>query len=80
MTINSPGPLQSRPVCPLDLLEEVRSQIKAPNFLHLIEDGDHSVRITKRELQAGGKTQENVDQRILAAISKFVREDIARSA
>jgi hypothetical protein len=43
------------PVCPLDLLEEVRSQIKAPNFLHLVEDGDHSLQLTKRELQAGGK-------------------------
>lgn len=67
------------PVCPLDLLEEVRSQMKATNFLHLVEDGNHSLRLTKRELQAGGKTQENVDQRILAAISKFVHENIARS-
>jgi hypothetical protein len=53
--------------------------MKAPNFLHLVEDGDHSLRLTKRELQAGGKMQENVDQRILAAISKFVHENIARS-
>jgi len=60
------------PLCPLDLLEEVRSQMKAPNFLHLVDDGDHSLGLTKRGLQAAGETQDAVDQRILAAISKFV--------
>jgi hypothetical protein len=67
------------PLCPLDLLEVVRSQMKAPNFLHLIQDGDHSLRVPKRELQARGETQDDLDQRILAAISKFVNEKIARS-
>jgi uncharacterized protein len=60
------------PLCPLDLLEEVRSQMKAPNSLHLVENGDHSLRPTKRGLQAVGETQNDVDQRILAAINKFV--------
>ncbi len=60
------------PLCPLDLLEEVRSQMKAPNFLHLVDDGDHSLGLAKRGLQAAGETQDAVDQRILAAISKFV--------
>jgi hypothetical protein len=39
-----------------------------------VEGGDHSLRLTKRELQAAGETQEDVDQRILAAIQKFVNE------
>jgi predicted alpha/beta-hydrolase family hydrolase len=60
------------PLCPLDLLEEVRSQMKAPNSLHLVEDGDHSLRLTKRGLQVAGETQNDVDQRILAAINEFV--------
>ncbi len=59
-------------LCPLDLLEEVRSQMKAPNSLQPVEDGDHSLRLTKRGLQAAGETQDNVDQRILAAINEFV--------
>jgi len=59
-------------LCPLDLLEEVRSQMKVPNFLHLVEDGDHSLRLTKRRLQVGGETQDSVDQGILAAIRQFV--------
>src|SRR6266480_8029696 len=60
------------PLCPLDLLEEVRSQMKVPNFLYLVEDGDHSLRLTKRRLQVGGETQDSVDQGILAAIRQFV--------
>jgi len=67
------------PLCPLDLLEEVRSQMKAPNSLHLVENGDHSLRLTKRGLQAAGETQNDVDQRILAAINKLVQEAYARS-
>jgi predicted alpha/beta-hydrolase family hydrolase len=60
------------PLCPLDLLNEVRKQMTAPNSLHLVEGGDHSLRLMKRELQAAGETQDDVDQRILAAINKFV--------
>jgi predicted alpha/beta-hydrolase family hydrolase len=60
------------PLCPLDLLEEVRSQMRAPNFLHLVENGDHSLRLTRRGLQAAGEMQDDVDQRTLAAIGTFV--------
>ena len=63
------------PLCPLDLLDEVRSQMKAPNSLHLVGDGDHSLRLTKRGLHAAGETQDDVDQRILAAIGTFVKEN-----
>jgi predicted alpha/beta-hydrolase family hydrolase len=62
------------PLCPLDLLNEVRKQMVAPNSLHLVEGGDHSLRLTKRELQTAGETQNDVDQRILATINKFVNE------
>jgi predicted alpha/beta-hydrolase family hydrolase len=60
------------PFCPLDLFGRVRAQMKAPNFLHIVEGGDHSLVVAKRRLQATGTTQENVDQRILEAISEFV--------
>ena len=62
------------PLCPLDLLNEVRQQMTASNSLHLVEGGDHSLRLTKRELQTAGETQAAVDDKILAAISKFVNE------
>jgi len=58
-------------LCPLDLLERVRAEMKAPNFLHVVEGGDHSLRVPKRKLQATGKTQEDVDQRIFEAIAEL---------
>lgn len=59
-------------LCPLDLLERVRAEMKAPNFLYVVEGGDHSLRVPKRQLQATGETQENVDQRIFQAIADFI--------
>ena len=59
-------------LCPLDLLERVRSEMKAPNFLDIVEGGEHSLRVSKHQLQAAGETQNEVDQRILQAISGFV--------
>src|SRR6266487_567139 len=59
-------------LCPLDLLESVRAKMEAPNFLYLVKEGDHSLAVAKRQLRAAGETQEDVDQRILEAISGFV--------
>lgn len=59
-------------LCPLDLLDQVRAGMKAPNFLHVVEGGDHSLRVPKRQLQATGETQEHVDHEILNAIIGFV--------
>jgi len=59
-------------LCPLDLLERVRGEIKAPNCLHVVEGGDHSLRVPKRQLQTTGETQPDIDQRILSAIAGFV--------
>jgi len=56
----------------LDLLERVRAEMKAQNVLHVVEGGDHSLRVPKRQLQAIGKTQEDVDQRILERVTGFV--------
>ena len=58
-------------LCPLDLLEHVRSEMKTENILHVVEGGDHSLRVLKRQLAATGETQENVDQKIAAAIATF---------
>ena len=59
-------------LCPLDLLESVRAEMTAPNFLHIVEGGDHSLRVPKRQLQATNKPQDEVDQGILQAIVGFV--------
>jgi predicted alpha/beta-hydrolase family hydrolase len=59
-------------LCPLDLLRKVIGEMKAETFLHVVEGGDHSLLAPKRQLQKAGETQEEVDQRILAAIAQFV--------
>ena len=60
------------PLCPLDLLEEVGTRMTAPNFLHVVQDGDHSLLVTKRALKMAGETQEDVDLRAANAIAKFI--------
>ncbi len=59
-------------LCPLDLLEKVRAEMTASNTLHIVESGDHSLGVTKTQLRAAGETQEDVDRRILAVITRFV--------
>ena len=58
-------------LCPLDLLEQVRAQMTAENSMHVVEEGDHSLLVTKRALKAKGETQDDVDQRIGDAIFGF---------
>jgi predicted alpha/beta-hydrolase family hydrolase len=60
------------PLCPLDLLENIRREMTAPNFLHVVEGGDHSLIVTKTQLKAAGETQDQVDDRVLAAVAQFV--------
>src|SRR6266487_769727 len=67
-------------LCPLDLLDRVRAEMTAPNFLHIVEGGDHSLRVPKRQLQATNKTQDEIDQGILQAIAGFVEGLTIRSA
>ena len=59
-------------LCPLDLLERVRLEMKVSNFQHFVEGGDHSLIVPKRQLQAKGETQEDVDHAIVEAIEGFL--------
>src|SRR5437879_3281314 len=58
------------PLCPLELLETVRGEMIAPNFLHVVEGGDHSLLVRKKDLAS--ETQEDVDQRTAGAIGDCV--------
>ena len=61
------------PLCPLDLLAEVRAAMIAPNDLYIVEGGDHSLMVKKSDLASRGETQEEVEQKILARVAEFVR-------
>jgi predicted alpha/beta-hydrolase family hydrolase len=59
-------------LCPLDLLEGVRKRMHAPNDLHLVDGGDHSLTVSATKLKAAGETQADSDARVLAAIKRFL--------
>lgn len=61
------------PLCPLDLLEKVRAEMKAPSTLHVVEGGDHSLGVTKRDLKAAGQMQNDIERGILQSINHFVQ-------
>jgi len=43
-------------LCPLDRLAAVRKSMSAPNDLHVVAGGDHSLRAAARALAAQGRT------------------------
>ena len=59
-------------LCPLDLLDEVRCRMKAPSELFIVEAGDHSLQVTRTHLKQSGESQEDVDERIFAAVQRFL--------
>lgn len=60
------------PLCPLQLLSEVRTQMKTPNELHVVETGDHSLQATRAYLKQQGLNQEQLDEQVLQRIAQFV--------
>lgn len=59
-------------LCPLDLLQKVIGAMQVEPSLYVVEGGDHSLQVSKRQLQKTGETQEEIDQRAVAAIAQFV--------
>jgi hypothetical protein len=43
----------------------------APNELHIVRGGDHSLLVSKSVLKASGQTQEIVDEEIFGKIAAF---------
>jgi predicted alpha/beta-hydrolase family hydrolase len=60
------------PLCPLELLADVRQAMRAPNELHVVEHGNHSLEVSKGELKRSGRTQADVNREILSVIRAFV--------
>jgi len=60
------------PLCPLDDLAAVRAKMTAPNQLHVVEGGDHSLEVGARERKAAGLTQDDLDGVLLVVIRDFL--------
>ena len=59
------------PLCPLDLLGEVRARMTAPSTLLIVDGGDHSLAVSAAARKARGETQADSDARVLEAIRSF---------
>lgn len=60
-------------MCPPEQLAEVRKRMRAPNELHSIEGGDHSLQVRKRQLAEQKMTQAAIDESVAESIARFVR-------
>jgi predicted alpha/beta-hydrolase family hydrolase len=56
------------PFCPLPTLENVRANLKAPNDLYVVEDGDHSLKVRK----SSGRSTAEAWAEAVAAIDEWV--------
>jgi uncharacterized protein len=61
-------------LCPLDDLERVRGQMRAPSQLFVVDGGDHSLAVRKKAPAGAPGTQQDWDARLLAAIRAFFTE------
>lgn len=61
-------------LCPLELLKDVQTRMRATSRLHVVEGGDHSLAVTKTALGRAKKTQADVDGQIVLEIERFLGE------
>ena len=59
-------------LCPLNELADVRKQMSAPNALHVVEGGDHSLVLPKSAAKKSPNAQADADAAILDAIRAFL--------
>lgn len=67
-------------MAPLPQLAEVRARMQAPNELHVVEDGDHSLLVTQGRLKARSTSQEQIDAEIVTALDSFTRRHLPTPA
>jgi predicted alpha/beta-hydrolase family hydrolase len=60
-------------LCPLERLEAVRKRMAATNPLHVVQGGDHSLRVSVRGLKEQGRTQSEVDAEIARTVNEFLQ-------
>jgi predicted alpha/beta-hydrolase family hydrolase len=61
-------------MCPVADLQALRKRMQAPNELHLVEGGDHSLKVTSTMLRATGLSQDGVFEGVVDAIARFLNQ------
>ncbi|HZN91995.1 MAG TPA: alpha/beta family hydrolase, partial [Myxococcales bacterium] len=59
-------------LCPLPLLAGVRERMTAPNELHVVEGGNHSLEVGARRLKEQGLTARGVEAAALEVVTGFL--------
>jgi predicted alpha/beta-hydrolase family hydrolase len=59
-------------LCPIERLNAVRKRMSARNELHIVQGGDHSLRVSARALSEQGRTQSEIDAEIVQTVSGFL--------
>ncbi|GAV65786.1 Abhydrolase_5 domain-containing protein [Cephalotus follicularis] len=66
-------------LCPLERLEAICKKMKSLNGLHVVDGGDHSLKIGKKHLQVKGSTQDEAEDVAVQAIAAFVSRALGGS-
>jgi predicted alpha/beta-hydrolase family hydrolase len=59
-------------LCPIDLLQGVRTKMHAESELYVVDGGNHSLELSQKALRAQGTTAEDVEQRIIDRVRSFL--------
>lgn len=59
-------------LCPLGLLDDVRTKMTCQHTVHVVDNGDHSLLATKTWLKKNESSQHQIDSESLAAIAAFL--------
>jgi predicted alpha/beta-hydrolase family hydrolase len=60
------------PMCPLDDLAEIRKRMHEPSEVFVVDGGDHSLAVRRKDEAASGRTQADWDGAVLAAVRDFL--------
>ena len=63
-------------MCPIRSLDAIRQDLEVPNYIHVVEGGDHSLIVRKTQLDEAGKKQEDLDRAAVDAIKAFLDKHV----
>jgi predicted alpha/beta-hydrolase family hydrolase len=63
-------------MCPIRSLDAIRQDLEVPNYIHVVEGGDHSLIVRKTQLDEQGKKQEDLDRAAVDAIKAFLDKHV----
>jgi uncharacterized protein len=58
-------------LCPIDVLQGVRTKMRARSDLYVVDGGNHSLELSQKALRAQGTTADEVEQRIIDQVRLF---------